>query len=112
MTAVRVPVQAHPGLMVASMPWLGGRDFKRLCAWMPHAAIALVVTRDGGAGRVMIGRDGLPRLHYRPDRHDQESMMQVTAAGCAGLKTAAQSVHLSSGWQHAMQLRQGSALLP
>ena len=81
LTAVRLPVQAHPGLMAASMPWLGGRDFKRLCAWMPHAVVALMLARGWGAGRVTIGRDGLPRLHYRPDKHDRESMMQVTAAG-------------------------------
>ena len=81
-TAVRVPVQAHSGLMAPSMPWLGSRDFKRLCAWMPHAAVALVLARVRGTGRVTIGRDGLPRLHYWPDKHDRESMMQVTAAGC------------------------------
>ena len=68
--------------MAASMPWLGGRDFKRLCAWMPHAAPALVLARDQGAGRVTIGRDGLPRLHYWPNKHDRESMVQVTTAGC------------------------------
>ena len=81
-TAVRLPVQAHPGLMAASMPWLGGQDFKRLCASEPHTAAALVLARDRGAGRVTSGRDGLPRLHYWPDKHDRESMMQVTAAGC------------------------------
>ena len=80
-TVVRLPVQAHPGLMVASMPWLGGRDFKRLCAWMPHAAATLVLARDRGSGRVTIGRNGLPRLHYWPSKHDRESMMQVTASG-------------------------------
>ena len=74
-------MQAHPGLTAASMPWLDGQDFKRLCAWMPHAASA-VLARDRCAGRVTIGHDGLPRLHYWPDKHDRESLMQVTAAGC------------------------------
>ena len=82
LTAARLPVQAHPGLMAASMPWLDGQDFKRLCTWMPFVAVTLVLTRDRGSGRVTIGRDGLPRLHYWPDEHDRESMMQVTATGC------------------------------
>ncbi|CAK0785523.1 hypothetical protein CVIRNUC_008733 [Coccomyxa viridis] len=72
---------AHPGLMAASMPWLDGQDFKRLCTWMPYVAVTLVLTRDRGSGRVTIGRDGLPRLHYWPDEHDQESMMQGMELG-------------------------------
>ena len=92
------------------MPWLGGRDYKRLWAWMPHAAAAQVLTRDRGAGRVTIGRDGLLRLHYWPNAHEWASMMQVPATGCC-LETESQTVHLSSDWQHAMQLRQGSDLL-
>ena len=82
LTAARLPVQAHPGLMAASMPWLDGQDFKRLCTWMPFVAVTLVLTRDKGSGRVTIGRDGRPRLHYWPNEHDRESMMQVTAAWC------------------------------
>jgi hypothetical protein len=71
-------VQAHPGLMAASMPWLSGVDFKRLCTWFPYVTIVLVLTRDKGCGRVTIGRDGLPRLHYWPDTHDRASMMDVS----------------------------------
>ena len=82
LTAARLPVQAHPGLMAASMPWLDGQDFKRLCTWMPYVAVTLVLTRDKGSGRVTIGRDGLPRLHYWPNEHDRESMMQVIATVC------------------------------
>ena len=63
--------------MAASMPWLSGSDYKRLCAWMPYVSIVLVLTRDRGSGRVTIGKDGLPRLHYWPDAHDRGSMMKV-----------------------------------
>ncbi len=70
-------MQAHPGLMAASIPWLSGVDYKRLCAWFPYVSIVLVLTRDRGCGRVAIGRDGLPRLHYWPDAHDRASMMKV-----------------------------------
>jgi hypothetical protein len=69
--------QAHPGLIAGSIPWLSGEDFKRTCAWMPYVSSALVLTRDRGSGRVAIGKDGLPRLHYWPDAHDRESMMKV-----------------------------------
>ncbi len=70
-------MQAHPGLMAASMPWLSGTDYKRLCTWFPYTAILLVLTRDKGSGRVTVGKDGLPRIHYWPDSHDRESMMNV-----------------------------------
>ena len=63
--------------MAASMPWLSGADYKRLCAWFPYATLLLVLTRDRGSGRVTIGRNGLPRIHYWPDRHDRDSMMNV-----------------------------------
>ena len=64
--------------MAASMPWLSGVDYKRLCTWFPYAALLLVLTRDKGSGRVTIGRDGLPRIHYWPDKHDRASMMDVS----------------------------------
>jgi hypothetical protein len=72
--------QAHPGLMAASIPWLSSLDYKRLCTWLPYASIVLVLTRDKGSGRVTIGSDGLPRVHYWPDAHDRASMMKVTLA--------------------------------
>ncbi|CAL8471472.1 g11014 [Coccomyxa elongata] len=72
---------AHPGLMAASIPWLSGLDYKRLCAWFPYVSIVLVLTRDRGCGRVTIGRDGLPRMHYWPDAHDRASMMKGMEAG-------------------------------
>jgi len=59
------------------MPWLSGTDYKRLCTWFPYTAILLVLTRDKGSGRVTVGKDGLPRIHYWPDSHDRESMMNV-----------------------------------
>ena len=80
-------VQAHPGLMAASMPWLSGLDFKRLCTWFPYVSIALVLTRDKGSGRVTIGRDGLPRIHYWPNSHDRTSMMDVSFSALASLQT-------------------------
>ena len=73
-------MQAHPGLMAASMPWLSGVDYKRLCTWFPYAALLLVLTRDKGSGRVTIGKDGLPRIHYWPDKHDRASMMKVSCS--------------------------------
>jgi len=70
-------MQAHPGIIAASMPWLNGLDYKRLCSWMPYIATVLVLTRDRGEGQVTIGKDGLPRVHYWPDKQDRQSMMNV-----------------------------------
>jgi hypothetical protein len=61
------------------MPWLSGQDYKRLCTWLPYASSVLVLTRDRGSGRITIGRDGLPRVHYWPNAHDRASMMKVSA---------------------------------
>ena len=61
------------------MPWLGGLDYKRLCSWMPYVSVVLVLTRDKGSGRVTIGADGLPRVHYWPNKQDRASMMNVSA---------------------------------
>ena len=77
-------LQAHPGIIAASIPWLGGHDYKRLCTWFPYMGVILVLTRDKGSGRVTIGRDGLPRMHYWPNKHDQQSMMNVRAL-CSAL---------------------------
>ena len=79
-------MQAHPGIIAASMPWLGGLDYKRLCSWMPYVSVVLVLTRDKGSGRVTIGADGLPRVHYWPNKQDRASMMDVSSlpdCGCA-----------------------------
>ena len=87
--------------MAASMPWLDGQDFKRLCTWMPYVAVTLVLTRDRGSGRVTIGRDGLPRLHYWPDEHDRESMMQVTATGVLAWRPIYRVFQAMAGSLHA-----------
>jgi hypothetical protein len=76
---MRCPKQGHPGLMAASSPWLGGSDYKRVCTWMPYVSTVLVLVRDKGSGRVTLGADGLPRLHYWPDAHDRASMIKVGA---------------------------------
>ncbi len=72
-------MQAHPGIIAASMPWLNGLDYKRLCSWMPYVSVVLVLTRDKGSGRVTIGADGLPRVHYWPNKQDRASMMNVSS---------------------------------
>ena len=77
-------LQAHPGLMAASLPWLSGVDYKRTVTWIPYTAIVLVLTRDKGSGRVTIGRDGLPRIRYWPDAHDRGSMLKVGFWGISG----------------------------
>ena len=79
----RPGLQAHPGIIAASIPWLGGHDYKRLCTWFPYMGVILVLTRDKGSGRVTIGRDGLPRMHYWPNKHDQQSMMNGGALSSA-----------------------------
>ena len=69
--------QPHPGVAAATATWLTGRDYKRLITWMPYTANMLVLTRDRGSGRVKIGADGLPRIHYWPCAGDRANMLKA-----------------------------------
>ncbi len=44
---------------------------------MPYTANMLVLTRDRGSGRVKIGADGLPRIHYWPCAGDRANMLKA-----------------------------------
>jgi hypothetical protein len=73
----RARAQPHPGVAAATATWLTGRDYKRLITWMPYTANMLVLTRDRGSGRVKIGADGLPRIHYWPCAGDRANMLKA-----------------------------------
>jgi choline dehydrogenase-like flavoprotein len=87
----------HPGLLALAIPWDGSADH---AAWMAEARDLVpfvAVTRDGGAGRVLLTKAGRVRIDYRLDeigvrtlRHAAVSMARLArAAGAAELLVAA-----------------------
>ena len=58
-------VPLHPALLTAALPWEGAEAHARLMASLPRLSLIAVIPRDGGAGRVRIGRDGDAIATYR-----------------------------------------------
>jgi len=58
-------VPLHPALLAAALPWEGAEAHARLMASLPWLSLIAVIPRDGGAGRVRIGRDGEAIVTYQ-----------------------------------------------
>ncbi|KAK9841741.1 hypothetical protein WJX81_000141 [Elliptochloris bilobata] len=95
---------SHPGLVGAAVPWLGGAAWQREGEDLPRSAAVLVLARDTGAGRVMLGCDRLPRAAYWPSPRDERSLLTgmelalrvLVAAGATRVRTlqmGPQAVH-------------------
>jgi hypothetical protein len=44
---------------------------------VPWLAFCATYVRDKDSGKVVLGPDGLPRVHYWPSSHDQKSILDV-----------------------------------
>jgi long-chain-alcohol oxidase len=77
-----------PALFGAAAPWTSGAAFKALAARGSDAVAVLVLARDAGAGRVALGRDGAPRLHYRLAPHDGAALGRGMALAARALAAA------------------------
>jgi len=51
--------------------------FRRRYSELPWLAICCTYIRDREAGKIVLGADGLPRVHYWPSPHDQASILNV-----------------------------------
>jgi len=67
---------SHPGIAALSLPWVSGREHKRLMQRLDHLANIIVLTRDYYGGRVTVDRDGNPVLHYRLHPYDARHLMK------------------------------------
>eukprot|EP00887_Chlorella_sp_A99_P002220 scaffold21.g2220.t1 len=104
----------HPGLFAAAAPWIGGQDFKDLVlqarcdagacasASRPAAGVACRTRRPSAVfaasglrtatRRVVIDREGRPRIHYSLSKRDEGSMLAgvelaLRCLGAAGAHT-------------------------
>lgn len=67
---------AHPGVLAMATPWLSGRMHKRAMQRLEYTANIMIITRDRYSGRVTVGPDGYPRIHYRLHPYDARHMMR------------------------------------
>ena len=84
-------VPVHPGTAAAALPWRSAADHRALMERSANLSLVGVLCRDAGAGRVLVDRDGSPRVRWRLDPADEARMAaglaaagQVLAAAGAG----------------------------
>lgn len=81
----------HPGLAAIALPWMNGYQHKQLMEQYYRLSNILIITRDRDGGRVTIGRDGRPRVHYSLSAHDRAHILR-------GVVESAR-IHAASGAQ-------------
>jgi choline dehydrogenase-like flavoprotein len=79
---------AHPGLWASALQWTSGRGHKELMAQVDHLANIIVLTRDQGSGRVVLGSEGQPVLHYLLNKHDRTHLKRGVEAVLRIMKAA------------------------
>lgn len=79
----------HVGLLGLALPWRSGAQHKAVMAQADHIGSFIVLTRDRDSGRVTVGRNGQPLLHYRLSAYDRDHMLR-------GIAEAAR-IHLAAG---------------
>jgi choline dehydrogenase-like flavoprotein len=57
-------VPVHPGAAAAAFPWVSSEHHRRFMGEYGHVGLVAVLPRDRCSGRIRIGRDGSPRVHY------------------------------------------------
>ena len=78
----------HPGLYAAAAPWTSGSDYKELILQYQNVVPVLVLCRDRGSGRVGVGGDGQPGLHYTIHAQDKEAMVRGMKLGIRAMVAA------------------------
>jgi len=73
-------VPVHPGTAAAALPWRSAADHRALMERSDRLSLVGVLGRDAGAGRVVLDRDGSPRVRWRLDRDDEARLAAGLAA--------------------------------
>jgi choline dehydrogenase-like flavoprotein len=68
---------AHFALVGSAFGWESARQFREDVGRLGHASLVGVLLRDRDAGRVAVGRDGVPRVHYELSRYDVEHLRKA-----------------------------------
>ncbi|MDQ2806118.1 MAG: GMC family oxidoreductase N-terminal domain-containing protein [Chloroflexota bacterium] len=99
-------VPIYPGFGAIVTPWTGAGAFRRQLADLAHYSALLVLTRDRVGGRVVLDRQGGPRIVYRPSAESRRHLVRgmvagarlVLAAGADAVQTLhTPPVHLRAG---------------
>lgn len=86
----------HPGLLAAAFPWNGQADFRLRYSDVPWLAFCATYVRDKDSGKVVLGPDGLPRVHYWPSSHDQKSILDGMILGAKAMAAAGADMLITS----------------
>jgi long-chain-alcohol oxidase len=78
----------HPHLFLPFSPWRGRREHLALMEAFPHTSPVGVLLRDRDGGRVKVGRDGEPVVHYRLSDFDRAHMRRGIDGAAELLETA------------------------
>ena len=84
-------VPLHPGTAAAALPWRSAADHRALMERSANLSLVGVLGRDAGAGRVLVDRDGSPRVRWRLAPADEARLAAGLAAAGQVLAAAGAS---------------------
>ncbi len=67
---------SHPGLMAATLPWMGAESHKQLIGNLRHMANVIAITRDYYGGTVTVDKHGEPVLNYELHPYDRAHLQK------------------------------------
>jgi choline dehydrogenase-like flavoprotein len=68
---------AHFALVGSAFGWESARQFRDDVVRLGHVSLVGVLLRDRDAGRVAVGRDGQPRVHYELSNFDERNLRRA-----------------------------------
>jgi choline dehydrogenase-like flavoprotein len=79
---------AHFALAASAFGWESARQFREDVARLGHTSLVGVLLRDRDTGRVAVGRDGRPRIHYELSRFDMGHVRRAIRGAAQVLASA------------------------
>lgn len=78
----------HFGLAASAFGWEGPERMRDTIAQLGHLSIAGLLLRDRDGGRVVVGKDGRPRVDYELSNYDAKHMRAAVRGGAEVLAAA------------------------
>jgi choline dehydrogenase-like flavoprotein len=79
---------AHFTLAASAFGWQSARQFREDVAGLGYSGLCGVLLRDRDPGRVVVGRDGRPRVHYELSRFDARHVREAVRGAAQVLAAA------------------------
>ena len=99
-------VPIHFAMPASAFGWEGAAQHKATLARLSHSSIVGLLLRDRDAGRVVTGKDGVPRVHYDLSDHDV-AHLRNGFRGAAQVLAAAGATEIFSVQQPPVRVRTG-----